>query len=244
MRLGLGLGLATHRRLSGLATPAQVASAVAWWSASAGVTQVAGAVSAWVDQIGALNAVQATGALQPTYSATGFNSTEPGVTSDGSQYLQSVGIGNLPIGDTDHECWVRFVDAANPADGDTSRPAFGWGGSGSVSRDVRRTVVSGTSRMRAAFGNDVATDASVNALGKHYARSRRATTVGAISVDGGAETTAVLTTLATTSVQARIFNNASVTVTGWVGAISDIAVFATGQLTGADLTNMQAFFGR
>lgn len=241
--IGLVLGL-TGRRKAGDVTPAAIASCVHWWDATAGVTQAGGLVSSWVDRIGSLDAAQGTDAAKPTWSATGFNGVSPGISSDGDRYLTSVGIGSLPVADTDHECWVRYVDGADPADADTVRALFGWGGSGSVSRDVRRTVVSNVSRMRAAFGTAVATDGATNALGKHYARSRRATTVGAISVDGGTEATTVLTTLNTTTVSARIFNNPSVTVTGHVGAISDIAVFATGQLTGSDLAAMNAYFGR
>lgn len=52
-----------------------------WLKADAGVTEVAGAVSNWASQEGlGYNFAQATGANKPTYSATGFNTSYPGLT--------------------------------------------------------------------------------------------------------------------------------------------------------------------
>lgn len=82
MTMGLGLGLGLYSQQGGGAaawTPASLgANLKGWWKADAGVSQVAGVVSAWADQSGNGNDLTASGA--PTYSATGFNSALPGIT--------------------------------------------------------------------------------------------------------------------------------------------------------------------
>jgi hypothetical protein len=74
-------------------TPTNLATAPALsLDARSGVTRVAGAVSAWLDQsANAYSFAQAVEANKPIYSATGFNGTHPAITGDGvSDYLQSV----------------------------------------------------------------------------------------------------------------------------------------------------------
>ncbi len=50
------------------------------WEPDQGVTEVAGRVSAWVDYIGSVSLAQATAGNKPLYSATGFNTSFPGIT--------------------------------------------------------------------------------------------------------------------------------------------------------------------
>ena len=231
-----------------LVLPSAVVSCRHWWSAEAGITETAGAVSSWADVIGSLAAVQATGASQPIFSATGFNGTEPGVTADGvDDFLESVGTGSLPSGDADSVIMVRLVDTASQADADLARGILGWGGStAGSSRDVRRAAVSGVSRARAFAGTTGAvTETATSLLGKHYVTARKAGTTLAVGVDGGAEATAVIAAQTTGTTLARIFAAASgATDTGFKGSVSDIGIFAAASLTGGDLTNMNAFFGR
>lgn len=68
-------------------TPAQLAGLIGWWMADVGVTQAAGAVSAWADQSGAGHNVTQSGAPKPVYNATSFNNKQ-GITFS-STYLQS-----------------------------------------------------------------------------------------------------------------------------------------------------------
>jgi hypothetical protein len=249
---GVGVGVGFGWQRSGgapeVVLPSAIASCVHWWSAEAGIIDVAGAVSSWADVIGSLAAVQATGASQPVYSATGFDGTEPGVTADGvDDFLETVGTGNLPDADEDSVIMVRLVDTASEADADATRGIFGWSGGATASqRDVRRSAVSGVSRARAFIGTaGAATENATSLLGKHYVTGRKAGTTLAISVDGGAEATAVIAASTTGTTLARIFAMAAgSTATGFKGAISDIAVFAASSLTGDDLTDMQTFFGR
>ena len=64
-------------------TPLLLAGLVAWYKADTGVTESGGAVSQWDDQSGNnWHLTQATGSMQPTFSATSFNG-KPGITFDG-----------------------------------------------------------------------------------------------------------------------------------------------------------------
>jgi len=64
---------------------------VAWWKADAGVTESGGAVSQWDDQSGnGWHLTQGTSGSRPIYSATGFNSSYPGITFDGTDDFLAV----------------------------------------------------------------------------------------------------------------------------------------------------------
>lgn len=76
-------------------TPAQLPGLVVWLDAGLGVSQVAGVVSSWTDQSpNAYVFAQGTPANKPTFSATGFNSAFPGVTTlvASPQFLTNAGI--------------------------------------------------------------------------------------------------------------------------------------------------------
>jgi hypothetical protein len=63
---------------------------VAWYDAQDGasITESSGAVSQWNDKSGhAYHLTQTVAGAKPTYSATGFNSTYPGITGDGGDSL-------------------------------------------------------------------------------------------------------------------------------------------------------------
>lgn len=72
----------------GLWTPADLGSALEFWldaSDASTITETGGAVSAWNDKSGnGHHATQATGSLQPAYSATSFNGL-PGITATGDE---------------------------------------------------------------------------------------------------------------------------------------------------------------
>jgi hypothetical protein len=66
------------------------ASLTAWWSAlqSSSITLATSNVSAWSSIVGGITATQATGANQPTYSATGFDGSRPSINFDAApKYL-------------------------------------------------------------------------------------------------------------------------------------------------------------
>jgi hypothetical protein len=85
-------------------TPASLPGLLLWLDASnsGSITQSAGSVSQWNDLSGnGNNVAQPTGANRPTYSATGFNGTKPGITftSGSSQWIQnaSVALNSAPF---------------------------------------------------------------------------------------------------------------------------------------------------
>ena len=75
-------------------TPKAIAGLQLWLRADLGITLNVAAVSAWADQSGVgdanRNAVQATGALQPAFTASNASyNNKPTVTASGSQLLQT-----------------------------------------------------------------------------------------------------------------------------------------------------------
>lgn len=78
-------------------TPASLPGLVVWLDASnsGSITQSSGAVSQWNDLSGnGNNFVQATGANKPTFSATGFNGSKPGITvvAASAQFVQNTSV--------------------------------------------------------------------------------------------------------------------------------------------------------
>lgn len=81
-------------------TPLNLGSAlVAWWDASdtAHIVLSVSNVTSWTDKVSGIVALQATGAAQPTYSATARNG-KPGVTFSGAQNLAFGTSAVLPTG--------------------------------------------------------------------------------------------------------------------------------------------------
>lgn len=86
--------------------------------ADVGVTQSSGSVSSWADQSG--NGHTLTGGSNPTYSATGWQSSKPGITWTGSNYMinSDAALGNLVDGTNvafTVFATVKFTSAANYA---------------------------------------------------------------------------------------------------------------------------------
>lgn len=130
-------------------TPAALGSRVKRWYRADSLTQSGGAVSSMTDLSGTggtnANAVQATGANQPAYSATGWDGTLPGVTFDGvNDFLQFdfdsaltapfaflIVMKNYTGGSGNNDLW-RSTAADGPASyrsgGGTSWTMFGPGG--------------------------------------------------------------------------------------------------------------------
>lgn len=100
MSFGLNLGVSAGLGRQMVPwTPASLSTAPALWlSADTGVTQAAGAVSAWLDRsANAYSFQQATAANQPVYSATGFNGNRAAVTGDGTNDFLRSSVNFAPI---------------------------------------------------------------------------------------------------------------------------------------------------
>lgn len=67
--------------VSGSASAIDASSPDADWDASAGVTEIGGGVSSWVDQAGSFEAQQTTAGSRPSYGATAMNGS-PGISFD------------------------------------------------------------------------------------------------------------------------------------------------------------------
>lgn len=99
-------------------TPASLTGLVAWYDAqdASTITQVAGAVSQWNDKSAtAVNVTQANALNQPTYSATGFPGSKPGITFSrtGSTSLNNLTAAAFPSGYTDFTFWTVYAPTSN-----------------------------------------------------------------------------------------------------------------------------------
>lgn len=135
---------------------AVVTTVVGFWSADMGVTEAAGLVSEWINQVGQGHVVaQATSASRPVLDATAFAGL-PALSFDGTDdYLEFNGTINFPAGTSTGEIFV-LCSNDDPASNNVSRRAFSYGPSGATAgnteRGVGRTVVSSVNRARAIFG--------------------------------------------------------------------------------------------
>jgi hypothetical protein len=98
-------------------TPLSLASVIGFYTAAAGVTESGGNVSSWADQ-GPLNQAmaQATGGNKPTYSASGFNTSFPGISfaSASPQFLSNTTYQFTPTTTFSIFCLMQY--AATTAD--------------------------------------------------------------------------------------------------------------------------------
>lgn len=174
----------------------------AWWSVDfvASLTIATATVTAWRDIKGGLTPVSAGAA--PDYTTAGW------LRFNGTDDLLSVsGVGGLPTGATPCEMWALTSQSALAAD-TGSRTLFGYGGTSTTSRRLRRVVITGTNRGDVISGNGSASnqsiDTTVDFSGRHVLRGRITATEGSISVDGGAFSTPIASVPSTGTTRTRI----------------------------------------
>lgn len=199
-------------------------------------------VTAWRTVKNGYSAEQATGANQPTYSATSFNG-RPGLTFDGTNDdLTLSGVGNFPTGATAGEIWALVDQTALGSDGVAVRNLFGYGG-GSLATDRRlRRTIPGTVNT----ADLVITSTSASQAGYSGRCVLRAVTTGtAHRVDlNGVPGTPATATPATGTTRVRIgASPAGATGSDFhQGVISLIAV--TAPLSDGQVAQMLAFLRR
>src|ERR1700678_326284 len=86
---GLALGVGAPAVSAPAWTPASLNGLVLWLRADLGVTQVANAVSSWADQSGQGHTFSASGAAQPTLTATGGPNSLPCIAFNGASNVMS-----------------------------------------------------------------------------------------------------------------------------------------------------------
>ena len=116
-------------------TPAQI-STVFWLDASASSTiTIATGVSTWADLNGnGVNATQASGSLQPSYSATAFPGSLPGILFDGADDIMD--ISTIAMRNQTHGVYWVFSRSGAGTGADVYRPMIG----------VRASAGTGTDR--------------------------------------------------------------------------------------------------
>lgn len=223
-------------------------SLLAWWDAERTglITQTAGAVSSWRDIVGGYNCVQATGAAQPIWSATGFNS-RPVVTFDGTDdelTLTTVPAG-IPTAAAPSELWGVFDQTALVAD-TTVRHAFNIGsGAASTARALSRSVVTATNRANVIAGNGTnitVPNTSAAFSGRHVVRGIVDGTTAYCELDGNLSSgTASVPTTATNRLRIGATSSTSATLF-WQGGINTVLVTSLLTTTQADL--LRAYLNR
>lgn len=115
-------------------TPAQISTAF-WFDANDSSTIIISTgVSVWADKSGnENNATQVTGSLQPSYSATAFPGSRPGVLFDGTDDIMDVS--TAAMRNTTHGLYWVFSRTSTSALGDAYQPMIGCRASAGTGTD-------------------------------------------------------------------------------------------------------------
>lgn len=171
---------------------------IAYWDARrSDLITIATGVSSWKDIVAGYDATQATGANQPTYSATSFNG-DAALSFDGVNHsLTSTTpalLSALPTGSTPCELWALFSQEALVGDA-TGRDIVSYGSSGSFldCRMIGRVVTGGANRARGYTGDGAAVQArtgtNVDLSSRHVMRWVVGSTSSTLTIDGISEGT-------------------------------------------------------
>lgn len=227
-------------------TPSDVTSApvLEWWDATAlaTITQSGGKVSAWAGKNAVATMVQATGASQPAYNATGLNGF-PTITGDG--LATNLAMATVPAGFASgaSPSWILVVTSQAALVADTTvRKAYAYGNQSVAhgSRQLDRVVVSAANRGSSNDTTTTVNDTTVDFSGIHVAIARFSGTSNGISVDGNTEVTAAAA-LATTNTRMRAFADlAAVPVGFYNGSITHIIV-GNGVLSDSDKAKLEGW---
>ncbi len=196
---------------------------VAFWDANRSdlITIVTG-VSSWKDVVAGYDAAQATGGLQPVYSATSYNGA-PGVTFDGTDdqltCLDAALLAALPAAAVPGEIWLVSQDGASSG----TRYFGSYGGALNTGR-----AIGGAGAGRTANGSvgDGAAQQQINSIGSAAGRHVTRVQIGAAStiltLDGVVDPAAPLSVVpSTTNTRLRL----------GAGPASSAGTFAQGVLS-------------
>lgn len=218
------------------------ASLLAAWDAERADLITGASVSSWKDTVAAYDAVQATGANQPAYSATSFNG-RPGVTFNGtSSELTYAATTGLPTSATACEMWALVDQTALAADA-TIRFIVAWGGTASTNNRLLRRSVSTLNRGSTSVGNGSTSVASqtiaVDFSGRHLIRGIVSATDTSAVIDGTAGgANAVVPATGTTRLRLGA-GTANTAANFWQGVIN--CVFITDLLSAGQAAQMTAY---
>jgi len=219
-------------------------SLLALWDAERTDLITEGATLSVKDTVAAYDAVQATAASQPAYSATSFNG-RPGFTHDGTaDELTCTASGLLTQlgGAASYEMWGVVDQTALVAD-TTTRTFLSVGAANATTRRAGRAVVSAVNRANAATGDGVSAttvnNTSVDFSGRHVVRVKFTATGTTTEIDGVTMTeSAVVPSTTATRVRIGAAANTSASLF-WQGVWNAVAF--TGPLSAAQAAQMLAW---
>jgi hypothetical protein len=202
----------------------QCACVLAWWDAqdSANITLSGSNVTNWTSKIGAIAAAQATGANQPTWSATAINSTA-GLTFSGAQYLTFTATG-FPTGQNASTTLISADHTSSAA----NSISFYWGSPTTTSTQVR-AYGKGTTNL-GLFTNSGTNQATTETFGGTdrllIGTFPGASFVSSLYVDGGAVETQTFTNINTAGTLGVIGAWGSLVNFQMVGILQQIVVLS------------------
>lgn len=225
------------------------ASLLAWWTADRPdliTMDGSSRVSSWRDVVGGYDAVQATQAAQPIWSATGFN-TRAAIAFDGTDdYLSYESMVGIPSAATPCEEWYALDQKNVPAlTSSTFIGTSGGAGNGST-RVMSRAVVSGVNRARynssnTGTGNTI-TEGTIDYSGRQVSRAIDSGTFLGLEV-GGVAATPVASVPAIGTTRVRFGANFATTAAAFANVSIADRLF-TGILSASQATQLRAYLMR
>lgn len=262
-RFGVGIGRRHLRGFGGGSasapyTPADEAEALVWWDADALAN---GSVASWVDNIAGLALIQATGANQPTKSATAFTdmfgATHPGVVFDGSDILSCAAFGATVLGRTSLTMMLTMQDTTTvgaiaielSVNALSTNGAFWLATNDGGSLNTLEPLGMGAPGQGPGTWRSTPHTAPLTDPGVVTIRYDLTTGFGSsireldgVALDGGQIATAGLSPIATMPNQPLYVGARSGVVAPWTGKIRDL-VFLTGNADAAARARVGAFMG-
>ena len=218
-------------------TPMTPGNLTAWYDANVGITQSAGLVSQWNDQSGNGYNLTASGSNRPTCQGTGWNSSKPTLSFDGtSTFMQTIsGLGSLVNGSNTNFSVLATVKATSNTN---YKIISGWDANDGTTR-----YVTGCSNAHQMF----MTDSTNSPVGSATMDGLNA--VVAYLIGGGTASTYINGSLDMNGVTfGQNASGATRFLLGlhplgafvWLGVMSEVLVYAS-KLTSTDVANYRAY---
>jgi hypothetical protein len=220
---------------------------IGWYDAqdAASITQSSGAVSQWNDKSGKGNhVVQATGANQPSYSATGFDGTRPGiVAADANRHLSKASHPDITGLST-----LTYIAAVNiDAGAGTNQRLSSIFPSGSLDFNAANSAIMAfisDSTHLTAFWNNVARSTKTFTLGaKRWVISQWDGTNNTLYVDGVAGTVVAAVPVFSSGTTILRLGNGDTGGDGFIGKQGEVIIVKRA-LTAGERTNLATYMAR
>jgi len=214
---------------------------VAWWRAQDYTLMVddgSGLISSWKDYIGGLT-VTATTTARPTWSATSFNSSYPGLTFDGSaNCFVATSFGALPTGSTAGEIWCVATQTV-------AQIGYVCSYGGTAGGTLRRAGVNATFHPNGGDGTTALADSGTNLVsspaiwGIQFSGTTANGWINGTAFNSNPTTIGSLNTLTT---RLRIGSNNGSSAASFFGGVGSDILVVSPTLSTANRQNLEGYF--